>query len=336
MTKRGRVRVETDRESPRTYDVGRNEEVTVRTRHEKPEVTGGGGGGGGSDVGGTLGCLAIFVIFIAIVVLTIGYFVDRAVNLVEHSVIKKISPDYKTRAETTEEEIEKKTKIADEETEKREKEIEESIENIEIGLENFRIKQAMKLINKAEVENVLSKKGYLFYVGYPSGFYVLNDNIWICGDLFYDKENCYYSAIAFSDNRGKDYKILRIFKEPGRIEYPEKSISTLFLPVMGSGYLSIYGTDGFSVVYKARDRGYSYNWEMILSTRAANVTNNFKIGNTKIIRILAGKISLILSFQKDGLFESIESNDDGDSWSYKRNYKAMAKTYYKGLIWEAP
>jgi len=105
---------------------------------------------------------------------------------------------------------------------------------------------------------------------------------------------------------------------------------------MSSGYLSIYGTNGFLVVYKARDGGYSYNWEVVLSTRNVNTTNNFKIGNTKRIRILAGKISLIFSFQKDGLFESIESNDDGDSWSYKHNYKVIAITHNKGLTWEAP
>ena len=161
MTKRGRVRVETDRESPRTYDVGRNEEVTVRTRHEKPEVTSG-GGGGDSDIGGALGCFAIFIIFIVIVVLTIGYFVNRAVNLMEHSVIKKINPDYKTRIETTEEKEEEKTKIADKKTEKKEKEIEESIESIETELENFRRRQVAGFINKTEIENILYKKGYFF------------------------------------------------------------------------------------------------------------------------------------------------------------------------------
>lgn len=333
MTKKGKVRVETTGETPRIYDVRKGEKVTVKTKQEKPEVTGGGGGNG--DVQGALGCLFIVIVAIVIVVLTIGYFINRAVNLVESSVMKKVNPTYKTRVEATEEEIKEKTRIADEEAEKQNKEIENSIENIETELENFKRLQIAKFINQREVEDILYRKGFSFRVGYPIGFCVSNTNTWICGDLFYEKESCYYPAIAFSDDNGKDFKILRIFKETGQLKYPEKPISTLLLPVMGRGYLSIYGTNGYSVVYKTDDK-YPYGWEPILTTANANRTNNFKIGYTKRIRVLGGKVSLISSFQKDGFYESIESNDEGDSWTYKRNYKPMATTHDKGLTWGAP
>ncbi len=105
MTKRGKVRVETGGESPRTYDVGRGEEVSVRTRYEKPEVTGGGGGGDFS-IGGCL--FAIIIIIVLIVKM-----VSCSINAVEVNVIKRIDPDYITYREAAEKEKIEQAKIAE-------------------------------------------------------------------------------------------------------------------------------------------------------------------------------------------------------------------------------
>ena len=70
--RKGRVRIETSQESPQTYDVGRDEEVTVRTKHEKPEVLSG-GGGGSDEFGDIFGTIMGFIFLIVFFFPCVGY-----------------------------------------------------------------------------------------------------------------------------------------------------------------------------------------------------------------------------------------------------------------------
>lgn len=265
-----------------------------------------------------------FLLFIALLFMIISKPIGCTINAIETNVIKRFNPDHKTRYEVAEEKEKERQRIAEQEEKRIADEI--ALENAE----DLKERQMSALVSETKVENSLKKKGYIFNVGYCSGFYIVDNNIWACGDLLCDtntKKNYYCPAIVVSEDDGNDYRLLEIFEELGRIDDAEGSSSILFIG-KNSGYLSIYSMNGYSIIYKTGDGGHT--WNAILSTKNTPVP----IGNIKRTRVVNQNIYLIISFQKSGYFNLIESNDSGKSWIYKRNNKEVAKTSDRGLTWE--
>lgn len=93
---KGRVRIETSQRPSQTYDVGGNEEITVRTRREEPEVTG--GSGGGNNSGGCLGGIIVILL-----ISTILLFAYAQIFVLVETIIEEINPNYITTHEKAEE-----------------------------------------------------------------------------------------------------------------------------------------------------------------------------------------------------------------------------------------
>jgi hypothetical protein len=265
--------------------------------------------------------------------------VSCAVDVVQVNIIKKFSPDYKTWAEIAKEKGEERQKITEEETK-----ILKEKQKIELGLEIKEDLIEQKMIDFAKprkIETVLRDKGYTFEIGYYiyAGSYmcVIDNNIWVCGDLIFkdeEKQKYYSPTLIFSDNSGEDYRILKTFEE---LNSRYASYSPLLFLEKEVGYLAICPKIGLSSsVYKTNDGG--LNWNKILTINNVPI-NNFS--NVKRIRVVNQNIYLIISFEGGenhnllGLdHDFIESNDGGKTWVYQRNYKAVAKTSNIGATWE--
>ena len=299
---KGRVRIETNQESPRTYDVGRGEEITVKTRHERPKVTGGGGGGSG---GVNLGCGEAIVALIIAIALII-YAIRGCVYAVETYVVKGINPNYVTSFEKAKEEAEKVKK--EEERKKVQKAEEDAIreankpENI-----NRRIREEIE-------KKLVLQKGYLFYA---YDCYILDNYIWGCGNLVYHKgkqDEESHRAIVYSEDGGKNYKILAQFEE--KISHSHSS-KIIFLEEK-EGFLA---TSWSGLLYRTKDGG--KNWDIILSSRWG------------IYKIIAkDKQHIIVEIWNPGCSDVIESYDGGKNWLHIINGEIIAKTTDKGLNWE--
>jgi hypothetical protein len=187
---KGRVRVETNQESPRSYDVSGGEEVTIRTRHEKPDITFGGGGGGGLDF---TGCLAGFTI----VCLLIFGVIRGCTYVVETHIIKTINPNYVTSFEKAEKE-EKEIKIKKrEEEKKKETELAEK-----------------EMVHRAIQKSPKNRSRDFILVDYC----VIDNYVWACGSVSgkvphwpaysHGTATEHYPAVMISEDGGINYTIL--------------------------------------------------------------------------------------------------------------------------------
>ncbi len=198
------------------------------------------------------------------------------------------------------------------------------------------------LVDVKKIEDGFKKDGYVFSV---NNFYVLCNNIWICGNLDFYPTNqkggeylikeC-YPAVIYSENKGVDYRLLKVFKELNPFNfYGEARTSNILFLEKNNGYLAVH-MGGHYMVFKTSDGG--LNWNEILNTKNMPVIFKNKpigyISYIKRIRIDGQNIFLIISFQKDGRPELIESNNLGASWIYKHDNKEVAKTSNGGLTWE--
>ncbi|MDP2741292.1 MAG: sialidase family protein [bacterium] len=265
-----------------------------------------------------LGCL-LFVLLLFVLANTI---VSCAVDVVQVNIVKRFSPDYKTWAETAKGKKEERQKIAEEETKRIADEIAREKE------ESLRWREMSALVDIKKIEIILKKEGYNFNIPpYSSGFYVLDNFVWVCGDLWFNdsKGNYFYPAIAVSEDRGNNFKLSKIF-----CEFENSCSSHIFFLEKNVGYLSIY--NGYFITYKTSDGGNT--WNEILSTKNANRLYGMGISYVKRIRITNDNIYLITSLRKEGFPESVESNDNGKLWTYKRENREVAKTSNKGETWE--
>jgi len=266
-------------------------------------------------------------LFLALVYFALHSIFDGAINLVEVNVIKKVNPSYKTKFELEEGEKIKKAEIAQKKEETRQREMElESIEDL-------KYRQMSALVDNNKIESSLRKKGYYFSIGYSNGCCILDNYVWVCGNLYVrDLEGeRNYPAIAISENGGNDYKLLKVFEEFNKFSVH----STIYFLEKNIGYVEISGAEykGYptaSIIYKTFDAG--HNWNMILNTTNLRLLSS---GYIRRIRVAKQEISLIVSFQREGSLELIGSNDSGETWIYKRDDRDIAKTSDKGLTWEA-
>ena len=293
---KGRVKIETSQESPRSYDVGRGEEITVKTRHEKPEVTGGGGGGGGS---GDFGCSeAIFALIIVGGLLF--YAIKGCIYAVETYVIKRIDPNYVTTFERAEKEEKQK------ETQKKEDE---------------KRREAQK------PENIMKKKmaeaqGYLFGRGInfdPHACHIIDSDIWCCGIIIDSGNKNRLLYIVRSENNGETWEIL------SHLDRGDDNTSKILFSDKNIGFLSANQGISGSRLYKTEDGG--KNWEMILFTK------NLGIRTYTIEKIAINENRITVGIFNPGCETSIESYDDGKNWSYIENETAYATTTNNGLTW---
>jgi hypothetical protein len=276
---------------------------------------------GGMAMDGLAKILGV-ALFLALVYFALHSIFDGAINLVEVNVIKKVNPSYKTKFELKEVEKIRKTELARREEEVRQREME--LEHAE----DLKERQISALINTRKIENNLKEKGYGFNV---VDSYILDNYIWVCGNLYIrDLEGeRNYPAIAISENGGSDYKLLKIFEEFNKFSVH----STIYFPEKNIGYVEIYGAEykGYptaSIIYKTFNAG--HNWNMFLDTTNLRLSG----GYIRRIRAVKQKISLIVSFQREGSLELIESNDGGKTWIYRRDNIDIAKTSDKGETWE--
>ena len=156
---KGRVRIETNHEPPQTFDVGKNEEITVRTKHEKPEVTGGGGGGGiNLGFGDPLSILIAIIIFL--------FYLIRGCNyVVETYIIKSVNPDYVTSFEKANQE-----KKVRETSEKERQQRIEILNNKEVDVRNF-LEKEFCAEHSAFIEIVLVNEYEIFATINPVAFW---------------------------------------------------------------------------------------------------------------------------------------------------------------------
>ncbi len=240
-------------------------------------------------------------------------------------VVKRFNPNYKTWVETAKEEKEKQAKNAKEEAKKIAEEIDrENKEDLDERKMSLRV-------DAKKIENILKKKGHILRIGYSGSFYVLDNFIWVCGNLLCEtdtRKNYYCPAMVVSEDGGNNYKLLRVFKEFGRDGNALCSSSILFLE-KNTGYLSVYTMDGYFITYKTSDGG--YNWSAILSTKNTPLVGLY----VKKIRVVGQNIHLVVSFQKEGSLDLIESNNHGKSWTYKRGNEEVVKTSNGGLTWQS-
>lgn len=265
------------------------------------------------------------VLFIVIVCSALYSISNWAINLVEVNVIKKANPSYKTKIELEKEGKLRKAGIARQEEEIRQREIE--LEDIE----RLKERQLAEFISINKIERILKEKGYEFTTDHSNDYCMLGDYIWVCGNLHIrDLEGeRNYPAIAISEDGGNDYKLLKVFKEFNKFSVH----STISFLEKNIGYVEIYGAEykgrpTGSIIYTTTDGG--HNWNIILDTTNIRLFNNY----VKRIRVTNQRVSLITNFQWEAPFEVIESNDGGETWTYKQDNKDIAKTSDRGASWE--
>lgn len=267
-----------------------------------------------STVKKPLGCL-LFVILLLVII-------DCFTDVIETNIIKKIDPTHKTGRETAEEEAKKQAEIAKKEAKRIANEI--ALENTE----SLKLQQVWTHFNEEKIEKSLKKNKHNFDIVVSSGFYALDNFIWIFGNLWLNDpgENHFYPAIAISENGGDNFKLSKIF-----YGFEDCCHSHIFFLDKNRGYLSIY--NGYFITYETNDGGYT--WDEILNTKNANQLHNMGVDYVKRTRVADNNICLITSLQTTGFSELIESNDGGKSWTYKRDGKEVTKTFDRGLTWEA-